>query len=204
MSFNTKRTAIMTTLLLVGAGFVFVGSASADHVYESPNTLECDELLVFPGAGAYVWVTRTCVADTDSGDRSDCPEGPYKSETQVYGWGVWAGGGLVYWTDAYVNPTFSGAETCDSSGYEASVTANHFTYGLVKDTSASASHGWNQHTIDLSASLDGNSVHAEWGGDECITILDIDDDPVVEEGCPAGGPPGAPNPGWGHLTPATP
>lgn len=208
MSATIKRTAMMTAILLVASAFVFAGSASAEDV----NECETDSDFYYDGTvGAFYFVSG-CVTDAQSGDQADCPDGNYVGETGANGEIFLAlnpGGG---WQAYLIVVDVDGEERCsefgpNSEGYSASATVRDYTMGTV-----TADHSWDQDGISVSTWSNGQwsddvggpqSVDIYWGqsNGECVTVIEVLDETLVAEGCPAGGPPGAANPGWGGVTP---
>lgn len=199
MTATMKRTAIMTALLLVGSVFVFAGTATANDVNE------CQSKTIFEPE--YGHVHDVCVTDSQSGDESDCPDGYYEAETGV---------SVFLYQDVYadgdyqaiiVDGEWQGEESCSSwdphrEQEYGSVTVNQPNSGH----SATVAHGWSQDNIYVFTDGDGDTLRLQWNdaGSDCQMYIEVNGETLVQEGCPAGGPPGAPNPGWGDVTPDTP
>lgn len=193
-------TAVMAAVLLVGSLFVLAGTASADDVSECEDD--------FQNAGDYAYIYSACVEDTQSGDQSDCSDGWYTGQTSA------SGDALIVIFDpilqaVLIDAEAGGEETCDGSGVSASASILTINDAGIDQVATSAS--WDDDGIQVDGRYWSTTTGeytpftVSWGpsGDDCTTLLEVDGDTVAEEDCPADGPPAAPNPGWGGLTPDT-
>lgn len=215
MTATMKRTAILTVVLMLGSVFVVAGSASAEDIDECEQ-----ESSVEP---EYGYLHSVCVKD--SGDASDCPDESGNAET-----GASAKSFLYVVADGEFQ-VFSveidafGRETCSPwTGHSEKIDVDADVKWWGNAGIDASPVFWNQDFLrihfDVSCSASDEApcdqfgresdLFFHWGvgsSGECTTTLYTQGpdgrETLVSEGCPAGGPPGAPNPGWGSVTPDT-
>lgn len=214
MRSTMMRTLLMTAVLLMGGFTVLGGTASADDVYEcSREDTVVDEDGASASYGHYL-----CAYDNESGDDSICDGGG--------GWGWYTArtgtsGGVDQGVQAGETATFveydhrvEGEKECTPFRANSDAIQGGLSVG-TSDGSVDVDSEWNQDTLYVTVDENGIGEIGEvafvmWGygqyglQDECSTLVEIEGTAIIDNGCPAGGPPASPNPGWGNVAPDVP